>query len=458
MKIIICGAGQVGFNIAQHLAGQQHDVVVIDHSPDLVRRISEKLDLQAILGHGSNPDILSNAGAADADLLVAVTNSDEVNMIACQVAHSLFNVPIKIARIRNQAYQKDRWADLFSREHMPIDVIISPEREVAKALKRRLSVPGAFNVVPFVDGKVHLLGLTLDRDCPVIDTPLRQLTELFPNLHAVVALVNRAGRLFVPSSEDQLQAGDNIYLAVSAEKTARNMAVFGFEEPEARRVVIVGGGNIGLYFAEYLEKSPVTMNVKLIEIDPERATYLAERLGKTVVIKGDALNRDILTEAAISSADTVVSIADDDEVNILASLLAKQNGCPYSIALVNNPVYKGLIDRLGIDVAIDPKETTVSSIVRHIRRGRIRDLYTVFDGGAEIIESQVLAGSGAAGRQIGSLHLKGEAKVCMIVREDEVIVPHADTQLEAGDSVVIMVLSDAVRRIEKLFSAKADIF
>ncbi|MBL4837826.1 MAG: Trk system potassium transporter TrkA, partial [Kordiimonadaceae bacterium] len=317
MKVIVCGAGQVGFNIAKHLASQNNDVTVIDRSRSLIRKISESLDVQA-LGYASDPDLLHKAGASDADLLVAVTISDEVNMVACQVAHSLFSVPTKVARIRNQAYLKPGWRDLFSRDNMPIDVIISPELEVANALVRRLEVPGAFNMVPFVDGKVRMIGLTLDEDCPVIDTPLRQLTELFPNLHTIVTAVYRKGKLFVPRSDDQLQAGDTIYIAVETETTERAMAVFGHEEKRANRIVIVGGGNIGYSLASQLEKKNTSANIKIIEMDTDRANKLAEMLDRTVVINGDALDREILNEANIAETDVVVSVADDDEVNILS--------------------------------------------------------------------------------------------------------------------------------------------
>ncbi|WP_417461692.1 Trk system potassium transporter TrkA [Kordiimonas sp.] len=457
MKVIVCGAGQVGFNIAKHLADQHNDVTVIDRSPELIRKISESLDIQALVGHASDPSMLEKAGAADAELLIAVTWSDEVNMVACQVAHSLFSVPTKVARIRNQTYLKPMWGDLFSRENMAIDVIISPELEVAQALHRRLQVPGAFNMVPFVDGKVRLIGLVLDENCPVVDTPLRQLTELFPNLQTTVVSVVRSNKIFVPRSDDQLQAGDAIYIAVDATTTERAMAVFGHEEKAAQRLVIVGGGNIGLFLATLLEQNART-NVKIIEFDKERAALIAEKLKHTVVINGDALDREILQEANISQADTIVSVANDDEVNILSSLLAKQQGCPRAITLMNNPIYGSLVGSLGIDVALDPRETTVSSIVRHIRRGRIRDLYSIFEGKAEIIEAEVIEGSLVAGKAIGALRLHGDVKFGMIVRDEEALVPHADTVLQGGDRVVILALSEAVKKIEQLFSARADIF
>ncbi len=458
MKVIVCGAGQVGFHIAKHLADQQNDVTVIDRSVKLIRKISESLDVQALVGHGSDPDMLARAGASDADLFVAVTLSDEVNMVACQVAHSLFSVPTKIARIRNQVYLNPNWRDLFSRDNLPIDVIISPEMEVARALHRRLEVPGAFNMVPFVGGQVRMIGLLLQDDCPVIDTPLRQLSELFPNLRTIVAAVQRGGRLFVPRSDDQLQAGDAIIIVVEASTTERSMAVFGHEEQKARRIVIVGGGSIGLALAQLLEESERSPNLKIIEIDTDRAKKIAESLDKTVVINGDALNREILLEANIEQVDTVVSVADDDEVNILSALLAKQQGCASAITLMNNPIYGNLVGSLGIDVALDPRETTVSSIVQHVRRGRIRDLYSIFDGQAEIIEAEVLEGSDIAKKTIGELRMHGEVKFGMVVRDGVTILPTAETQLLSGDHVVLLAMAQSVKKVEQLFSARADLF
>ncbi len=463
MKVIVCGAGQVGFNIAKHLAHQQNDVTVIDRSHDLIRKISESLDVQGIVGHASDPEMLDRAGASDADMIVAVTWSDEVNMIACQVAHSLFSVPRKVARIRNRAYMKPTWGDLFSRDHLPIDVVISPEHEVAEALARRLKVPGGFNMIPFADDTVRVIGLHLNEDCPVVDTPLRQLTELFPNLNTNVVAVERGDSVFIPQRDDQLQVDDNIYIAVESATTERAMSVFGHEEQSAQRIVIVGGGNVGLALARKLEQiieqtaSTIT-SLKLIENNADRAHVIAEKLSSTVVINGDALNRDILKEANIEQTDTVVAVADDDEVNILASLLAKQNGCSRVLTLLTNPIYNSLVGSLGIDVALDPRESTVSSIVRHLRRGRIRDLYSIRDGQAEIIEAEVLEGSDAAGKMIGALRLKGDIRIGLIIRDGQVKMPLGDTLLRPGDHVIVMALSHAVKRIEHLFSARADIF
>lgn len=458
MKVIVCGAGQVGFNISKQLADQGNDVTVIDRSKSLTRQISEQLDVQAFVGHAADPSMLERAGASDADLIVAVTLSDEVNMMACQVAYSLFRVPTKVARIRNQAYLDDRYRDLFSRGNMPVDVIISPEQEIAIALKRRLEVPGAFNMMPFVDDRIRVIGIHLDEDCPVLNTPLRQLTELFPNIRTTVVGVVRGQKIFVPRGADSLQAGDSIYVAVDTKMTDRAMGVFGHEETKARRIVIVGGGNVGSSLAHLLEDTVPQPTVRLIEADTNKALSIAETLPETIVINGDALDHLIQIEAGIEDADTIVSVADDDEVNILASLIAKKAGCPRAIALLNNPVYSTLVGEIGIDVVLDPRETTVSSILRHIRRGRIRNLYSLREGQAEVIEAEVIAGSDIVGKRIGDLKLQSDLRFGVIARNDEIFMPVGSTILQPGDKVVFLSIGSAVRKLEQLFSARADIF
>ncbi|WND02320.1 Trk system potassium transporter TrkA [Temperatibacter marinus] len=458
MKIIVCGAGQVGFNIAKQLSEQGSDVTVIDQSAELVRKISDSLDVQGLVGHASDPYMLEKANATDADLIVAVTISDEVNMVACQVAHSLFQVPTKIARIRNQSYLKNKWADLFNRDNMPIDVIISPEKEVAEALARRMQLPGAFNMMPFVDDRVRVIGMELDENCPVVNTPLRQLTELFPKLQTSVLAIYRKGRMFLPSSADQMEVGDEVYVAVDSSRTERTMSVFGHEEKEARRVVIIGGGNVGFYLARSLEENDSKVNLKIVEMDPNRAEKIALNLDRSLVINGDALSREILTEVNVSEAETLVAVADDDEVNILTSLLAKREGCERAIALINNPVYGTLTGSLGVDVALDPRETTVSSILRHIRRGRIRDLYSVREGQAEIIEAEVIEGSEVVGQKISQMKLKGEIRIGIVIRGDDCLIPTGDTRFEPGDRVVLLSLFGAVSKVEKLFSARSTYF
>lgn len=458
MKVIVCGAGQVGFNIARHLANLQNDVTVIDRSLDLIRTISESLDVQALVGHAADPAMLERASAMDADMLIAVTLSDEVNMVACQVASSIFQIPTKIARIRNQIYLDPKWGDLFARENMPIDVIISPEMEVARAIARRLSVPGAFNVLPFFNQKAKVIGLKLTENCPVVNTPLRQLSELFPNLGIIVIAIMRRGKLFVARAADSLQMEDEIYFSVAADLTERALAVFGFDQIRASRIIIVGGGNIGTFLAKELESQKPLPNIKLIERNPKRADKVAEFLGSTIVINGDALETDILNEANIAEAQTIVTVSDDDEVNILSALLAKRMGCDRAITLMNKPLYATLINSIGIDVALDPRETTVSSIVRHIRRGRVRELYSLEDGKAEVLEIEVIEGSEVVGKTLSSIKFGRGIRIGCILRNENLFAPEETTKLIAGDQVLLMAMRESLQKLEHLFAARVDVF
>ena len=266
MRVVICGAGQVGYGIAERLAAEENDVSVIDTSPKLVTRIRDSLDVRGFVGNGAHPDVLAQAGAADADMIIAVTLTDEVNMVACQVAHSLFNVPTKVARIRAQTYLQPQWSDLFATEHLPIDVIISPEIEVGEMVLRRLSYPGAVDIVRFADGEVVVLGIPCGEDCPVVDTPLRQLSDLFPDLGAVVVGISRGDRVIAPKISDQMLVGDIAYTVVKKDQVRRLLKIFGHQEPEASRIVIAGGGNIGLFVAKTIETKNPSAKVKVIEM------------------------------------------------------------------------------------------------------------------------------------------------------------------------------------------------
>ena len=361
MQVIICGAGQVGSNSARYLAGEGADVTIIDQSQELVHKIVDSLDVKGLVGFASHPDVLERAGVKDADMVIAVTYADEVNMVACQVCHTLFDVPTKIARVRHQSYLEPMWGNLFSRDHLPIDVVISPEIEVARAIMRRLQVPGAFDVNPIADGNVSLIGVHCTEECPILDTPLRQLTGLFPDLNIVVVGISRQGQGFVPQPEDELHIGDNVYFVTDTKHLNRAMAAFGHEEREARRMIIVGGGNIGLSLAKMIEETQRHVILKLIEIDKKRAEVVAETLKRTVVIHGDALDTDILEEANIRQTETVIAVSNDDEVNILGSLLAKRFGCQRAVTLVNKTTYTPLIDTLGIDAVVSPRVITLCS-------------------------------------------------------------------------------------------------
>ena len=458
MKVIVCGAGQVGFNIARQLSGEHNDVTVIDQSPKLVKRIHDNLDVHGLVGFASQPDVLEAAGASDADMIIAVTFADEVNMVACQVAHSLFNVPTKIARVRAQSYLRPIWQDLFSRDHMPIDVIISPELEVARSAERRLEVPGAFDMIPFGDDKLRLIGVRLTDECPIVDTPLRQLTELFPDLNIVVVGVDRGGKLLVPTGDDQMFIGDEVFFISDREHVSRALSLFGHEEKEARRIIIVGGGNIGLFLAESMERDHPSVRVKIIELNLARAEYVAERLERSVVINGDALDSEILVEANAGSTETVIAVADDDEVNILASLLAKRHGCQRAITLINNSGYGPLLASLGIDAVVNPRASTVSTILQHVRRGRIKAVHSLRDGVAEVIEAEALQNSPLVGVPLCDVNLPTGMIIGGVLRGDNVIIPRGDTVIQVKDRVVIFALADAVKRVEKMFSVRLDYF
>jgi len=327
MKVIICGAGQVGWQIARHLSGENNDVTVVDSNPDLVRRATDTLDVQGVTGFASYPDVLDQAGARDAEMIIAATYSDEVNVVTCQVAHSVFGIRRKIARLRSQSYLDPAYSDLYRRDHMPIDVMISPEREVAQAALRRLSVPAAFDTELFMDGAAQLLGLRLDEDCPVLNTPLRQLSDLFSTLRVVVLAVRREGRLFAPEPGDQLFEGDEAYLFAPIEDVLRTLEVFGKSQKKQERVVIVGGGNIGLSVAQSLENGQGgRVRAKVIEINRARAEHAADALERTIVLNGDGLNAAILAEAGIARADAVLAVTDDDKTNMLAAVRAKAEG------------------------------------------------------------------------------------------------------------------------------------
>ena len=458
MKIIVCGAGQVGSSIARHLAGENNDVTVVDQSPELVRSLSDTHEVRGVVGFASHPGVLEQAGAGDADMVVAVTYHDEVNMVACQVAHSLFKVPTKIARIREQNYLEPIWADLFSRDHMPIDVIISPETEVARAIWRGLQIPGAFDSIPLAGDKVRVIGVRCSEDCPVINTPLRQLTGLFPDLNILVVGIIRKDQLIVPNANEQMLAGDEVYFVVDSSQVSRAMMAFGYEELETRRTIIIGGGNIGLYLATLIEENFQGMSVKLIELNEDRARRAEQVLQKSVVLCGDALDPDILNEANVGHAETVVAVTNEDETNILSSLLAKRHGAKRILTLVNNATYRPLITDLGIDVVVTPKAITVSTILQHVRRGRIRSVHSLGEGMGEIIELEALETSPLVGQRLTDIELPPGAIIGAIVREDEVLIPSGSTVIKGNDLVALFASADVVKKVEKMFSVRLEYF
>ena len=459
MQVIVCGAGQVGFNIARYLSGENNDVTVVDQHPDLIRKINESLDVQAIVGHASHPDVLDQAGAYDADMIIAVTHADEVNMVACQVADAVFNVPKKIARVRSQNYMAPQWKGLFSPENLPIDVIISPELAVAQAAIRRLKVPGTIDVIPLADDRVRLIGVRCQQFCPLVNTPLRQLSVLFPDLHMVVVGIVRSDKAIIPTADDQMLAGDEVYFVVDADHVERALMAFGHEEPETRRTIIMGGGNIGLYLAEQLEDKAISgMSVKVIESGQERAEYAAKTLSRSIVLNGDCLDPELLEEANVASSETVVAVTNDDETNILASLLAKRYGAQRAMTLVNKTTYNPLVGTLGVDVTINPRAITVSNILQHVRRGRVHAVHSLHEGFGELIEADALETSSFVGKPIKEINLPHGVLVGALVRGTRVISPRGSTVIQPGDRVVLFAGAGAVKKVERMFSVRLEYF
>lgn len=456
MRIIVCGAGQVGHQIARQLSAENNDVAVIDRDAALVARTSESLDVRGVVGYASHPDVLQRAGARDADMLIAATYSDEVNMVACQVAHSVFEVPRKIARIRSREYRRPEWADMFRRDHMPIDVVISPEEEVARVVLQRLGSPSAFDSASFLDGRVRVVGTRIREDCPVTNTQLRQLTELFPDLQAVIVAVAREGRLRSAAPEDELYPGDEVYFVADESQVNRTLTLLGQSSEAAMRVVLVGGGNIGVQVSQELERSGA--RARLIEKDRARAEYAAERLERTVVIHGDGLDKDILEEASVSDAEAIVALTQDDKVNVLSCALAKQMNCARALALSNDPIFNSLAGPLGIDAFFNPRATTVSTILRHVRRGRIRALHSLMDGEGEVFEAQVLATSPMSGKKIRDLELPSGAVVGAVLSNGELKMPRGDLTIETGDAVVLFSLRRDLPQVERLFRVSLEFF
>jgi trk system potassium uptake protein TrkA len=458
MRVVICGAGQVGFGIAERLAAENNDVSVIDSSAELIRDIQDKLEVAGFVGHGSHPDVLARAGAANADMVIAVTQIDEVNMVACQVAHSLFDVPVKIARIRAQAYRQPEWQNLFLRENLPIDVVVSPEIEISEVILRRVSLPGARDLAFFAEDRVSMVAIDCDADCPVIDTPLTQLNELFPDLDSTVVGIWRGGRMIVPHGSDRIELGDLAYVISEPSQLRRTLGIFGKELPEAGKVVIAGGGNIGLYLAREIGLRMPATRVKVVEASRECALRMTDELKNAVVLHGNALDETILREAGVETSDLMVAITNDDQINILSAVLAKKLGCTQNMALLNNIGFHGFIHSLGIDNFINPRGITVSRILQHVRRGRIRGVYSLQNGVAEVVDADALDTSPLVGKPLRELELPQGVRIGAILHGNAYVKPTGDCVIKPKDRVVLLAMNEHVADVEQMFRVSLEFF
>ena len=390
MNIIICGAGMVGFSISKQLQAQGHSVTVIDQSSEDIKKINDTQDVKGIVGRATYPTVLENAGAKDADMIIAVTRNDETNMIVCQIASSLFNISKKIARIRSQEFLEGKWSKLYSKTNIPIDVIISPEREVAKSLLRKLEAPGALDNVPFVKDKVKLLEILIEKKCPIANIPLKDLSKKFPEFKAYIFGAERKETFVFFKKDDKMQAGDKVYLVVSTDQINKLLSVFGHDEKLAKKILIIGGGNVGLHLAKLLETTE-GLRTKIIEKSKVRAEQIAGELSSSIVICGDPLDEKILKEANIEEAETVFALTDDDEDNIMACVLAeKYTPSKRTIAIIHKHNYNLLQESLKIDDLVDPRMATVSTIMKHVHMGTIDTVYSLLDGQYEFLEAKIL--------------------------------------------------------------------
>ena len=458
MNIIICGAGRVGFTIAKILSEQGHSITVIDQSSEDIQKIDDALDVKSIVGKGTYPSILEKANAADADMIIAVTRNDEINMLICQIAFSIFNVQKKIARIRSQDYLNPKFTKVYNKENLPIDVIISPEIEIAKSLQRKLEAPGALDNVPFADNKIRLLEILINEECSLKDIKLNELTKKFPELNANIMGVIRDDKFIVLKKNDVMLNGDKAYVIIDASQMKDTLIIFGHNEKISNKILIIGGGNIGFNLAKNLEESFDSARVKIIEKNKERAELIASELNDTIVINGDALDEEVLMEANIDESQTVLALTNDDEDNLMVSVLVEKFSNDKSdsvkkrtMALINKPNYSLLQSSLKIDDFIDPRMNTVSSILKHIHKGTIANAYSILNGEYEIIEAEIIETSELINKELKNANLPDEIRVGAILRAKEIIIPRSDFVFKKEDTVVMLAKKDFLNVVENMF-------
>jgi trk system potassium uptake protein TrkA len=458
MNIIICGAGRVGFTIAKILSEQGHSITIIDQSSEDIQKIDDTLDVKSIVGKATYPSILEKANASDADMIIAVTRNDEINMLICQIAFSIFNVQKKIARIRSQDYLNPKFTKVYNKENLPIDVIISPEIEIARSLQRKLEAPGALDNVPFADNKIRLIEILINEKCPLKDIKLKELTKKFPKLDSNIMGVIREDKFIMLKKNDVMLQNDKAYVIINASQMKDTLTVFGHNEKISNKILIIGGGNIGFHLAKNLEESFDSTRVKIIEKNKERAELIASELNNTIVINGDALDEEILIEANIDEVQTVLALTNDDENNLMISVLvekfAKDNGelsDKRTMALINKPNYSLLQSSLKIDDFIDPRMNTVSSILKHIHKGSIENAYSILNGEYEIIEAEIIDTSVLINKELKNSNLPDEIRVGAILREDKVIIPRSNFIFKKEDIVVLLAKKDFLHMVENMF-------
>jgi len=452
MNIIICGAGRVGFTIAKLLTEQNHSITVIDQSSDDIQKINEALDVKAIVGKATSPTILENANSKDADMIIAVTRNDETNMMICQIAYSLFKIPKKIARVRAQDYLNPKFSKLYNKENLPIDVIISPEIEIAKSIQRKLESPGALDNVPFADNKIKLLEILIEESCPISEIKLNELTKKFPKLNANILGVIREEKFIFLKKHDVMKKNDKAYVIINSLQMKETLSAFGHNEKISNKILIIGGGNIGFNLAKNIEQSFEDARLKIIEKNKDRAEVIANELNNTIVINGNGLDEDILAEVNLEDVETVIALTNDDEDNLMVSVLVEKfSKNKKTMALINKPNYSLLQSSLKIDDLIDPRMTTVSSILKHVHKGSIETAYSILNGEYEVIEAEIIETSELINKELKNCELPDEIRIGAVLRKNEIIIPRSDFVFKKEDTVVFLTKKEQLPLVESMF-------
>ena len=452
MNIIICGAGRVGFTIAKLLTEQNHSITVIDQSSEDIQKINDTLDVKAIVGKATSPIILENANSKEADMIIAVTRNDEINMMICQIAYSLFKIPKKIARVRAQDYLNPKFSKLYNKENLPIDVIISPEIEIAKSIQRKLESPGALDNIPFANNKIKLLEILIEDSCPISEIKLNELTKKFPKLNANILGVIRDEKFIFLKKNDVMKKNDKAYVIINSLQIKETLLAFGHNEKISNKILIIGGGNIGFNLAKNIEISFEDARLKIIEKDKKRAEFIANELNNTIVINGNGLDEDILAEVNLEDVETVVALTNDDEDNLMVSVLVEKfSKNKKTMALINKPNYSLLQSSLKIDDLIDPRMTTVSSILKHVHKGTIETAYSILNGDYEVIEAEIIETSELINKELKNCELPDEIRIGAVLRKNEIIIPRSNFVFKKEDIVVFLTKKDQLPLVESMF-------
>ncbi len=457
MKIIILGAGQVGGTLAENLASEANDITVVDINTERLSELSDRLDIRTVQGRGSYPDVLTAAGADDAEMLIAVTDSDENNMIACQVAHSLFRTPTKIARVRAVTYLSQE--GLFTNQSIPIDVIISPEQVVTNYIRRLIEYPGALQVLDFANGRVQLVAVKAYYGGPLVGQELRFLRQHMPNVDTRVAAIFRRDRSLLPQGSTVIEVDDEVFFIAARNHIRAVMSELRRLEHNYKRIILAGGGNIGERLAEAIEQK---YQVKILERNTSRTKFLSEKLNRSIVLQGDASNQDLLLQENIGDTDVFVAVTNDDQANIMSSMLAKRLGARKVMTLINNPAYVDLVQGGDIDIAISPQQATIGSLLTHVRKGDVVNVHSLRRGAAEAIEAIAHGDSRSSkvvGRTIAEIDLPEGTTIGAIVRKDEVLIAHDDIRVQADDHVILFLVDKRrIRDVERLFQVGFSFF